>query len=639
MTSLSPYNVALRHQEQGAHTEALQCYELALKQGEQNAALFNNIGVTLEALGRPLDAIACYTQGLKLFPNEAPLYFNLAVCHQRQGNLCEALELYSRTIKLSPSLVRAHIHAGTIFFMNRQFKEAGHALLQAVRLSPDNADYRNNYGLALLGRGLYEQALEQVRIARRLDPSNAAANWTETLALPKIYPAEQDILKHRQCYRARLEALSRNIPLRTPAQIRSAVYGLGHLTNFHLPYQGLNDIDLQKQYGRLACRIMGSAFPQWSHRREMPKVKTQGRIRIGYVCSFMRNHTVGLFLKGWLQDRNRDDFTVYCYHLRRDSDNITAWFRRDADTYRELTGTLAGAAAQIAADALDVLVYTDIGMHATATQLAALRLAPVQCKAWGHPVTTGLPTMDYYLSSDMMEPAGAAKHYSEKLIRLPNLALNISVPDTHETPLSRQTFGLTENDFIFLSPHNLGKYLPQHDHLFPEIALRAPQAKFIFVEDYGDQVAANFKQRLEEAFERYGLAFGEHGRIISRMSTQAFSALNAMCDAYLDTPTWSGGRTTLEAIANDLPIVTVAGEFMRGRHAYAMLSRIGVHDSIAKDKGDYINIAARLASDSHWHARLAAKITARKTTLYGDQVFVDSLESFYKQLTARKVSA
>ena len=62
----------------------------------------------------------------------------------------------------------------------------------------------------------------------------------------------------------------------------------------------------------------------------------------------------------------------------------------------------------ILADAPHVIIYPEVGMDRVSAQLAAQRLAPVQCNAWGHPDTSGLPTLDYYLSSDLMEPPDGA---------------------------------------------------------------------------------------------------------------------------------------------------------------------------------------------------------------------------------------
>lgn len=72
---------------------------------------------------------------------------------------------------------------------------------------------------------------------------------------------------------------------------------------------------------------------------------------------------------------------------------------------------------------LDVLLYPELGMDPLTPQLAALRLAPVQVASWGHPETTGMPTIDHYLSAELFEAADSEEYYSERLVRLRILAV------------------------------------------------------------------------------------------------------------------------------------------------------------------------------------------------------------------------
>ena len=79
-------------------------------------------------------------------------------------------------------------------------------------------------------------------------------------------------------------------------------------------------------------------------------------------------------------------------------------------------------------DRLHLLIFTDIGMAPETTMLAALRLAPAQCATWGHPTTSGLSTVDYFLSSEWMEPADAQQHYSERLVLFPGIGISVDKP-------------------------------------------------------------------------------------------------------------------------------------------------------------------------------------------------------------------
>ena len=81
-----------------------------------------------------------------------------------------------------------------------------------------------------------------------------------------------------------------------------------------------------------------------------------------------------------------------------------------------------------------------------------------------------------------------------------------------------------------------------------------------------------------------------------------------------------------------VPVVTCPGRFMRGRHAFAMLTRMGLRQTIAKDIHDYCRIAVRLALDPEHYQAAKAGIEARRHKLYNDQVFMAALEQFYQDL-------
>ena len=134
-------------------------------------------------------------------------------------------------------------------------------------------------------------------------------------------------------------------------------------------------------------------------------------------------------------------------------------------------------------------------------KLASLRLAPVQATSWGHPTTSGLPSIDYFLSSELMEPPNADEHYTEHLIRLPNLSIYYTPPATPHFNLTRTDIGVRPNEVMYWCCQNLIKYLPQYDDIFPQIAEQVGDCRFVFIRyGYGTAVTAVFAEPLEGGF-------------------------------------------------------------------------------------------------------------------------------------------
>lgn len=109
-----------------------------------------------------------------------------------------------------------------------------------------------------------------------------------------------------------------------------------------------------------------------------------------------------------------------------------------------------------------------------------------------------------------------------------------------------------------------------------------------------------------------------------------------MGDVFLDSIGWSGCNTTLEAIACDLPVVTLPGPLMRGRHSMAFLEMMGLTDTIADSLDHYVEIAARLGSDAHWRKKIRARVAANKHKLYKDSKCITYLEEFLEKAALRQ---
>ena len=249
-------------------------------------------------------------------------------------------------------------------------------------------------------------------------------------------------------------------------------------------------------------------------------------------------------------------------------------------------------------------------MHSVTFALAALRLAPVQCAAWGHPTTTGHPTIDYYLSAAAMESADAASHYSERLVLLPGIGTQYA-PPAIPADADRARFALPEGKVLLLCPQSLFKVHPDNDSLLASVLAATRNTMLVLFEGRHPALTDRFMRRLQAAFAAQGVAIRERAIVLPGLAHPDYLRVNRLCDAMLDTLHWSGGNTSLDALACGLPIVTLPGALMRGRQTAGMLDVIGVPDLIAADRDDYLRIACRLADDAAVAQRTARAHCAR----------------------------
>jgi CRISPR-associated protein Csy1 len=215
--------------------------------------------------------------------------------------------------------------------------------------------------------------------------------------------------------------------------------------------------------------------------------------------------------------------------------------------------------------------------------LAALRLAPRQYAGWGHPVTTGHATIDAFISCTAMEPDGAAAHYAETLVKLPGIGTRYESPVVPDDA-SRDRFALPDDRTLLLCPQSLWKIHPDNDALFAELLHANPDALLVLFAGRHPAITDRFMHRLEREFAQHGVAVRERVRVLPQVAHDDYLRINLACDAMLDTLHWSGGNTSLDALACGLPIVTLPGAYMRGRQSAGMLKLIGVSELIARDR-------------------------------------------------------
>jgi protein O-GlcNAc transferase len=619
--------------EQAKLQEAVQSYRRALKLDANRAEIHNNLGLVLEWLGEPEQAIEQYQAAIRINPGFCDAYANLGGALKTQGKLCEAIESCSKALSINPAYARALLNLGNAYSELGQVEKGADYFRDAIRADPNMCEAHLNLGHVLREQGGKEEASVHFQQAIILKPKSLAARLGHCIGqIPLLQDSVEEIAQTRENYRQELTKLSEETDFSDPHVLSQATGLVGNCQPFYLAYQGENDRELQELYGKLIIRIQSACFPEWSKKRSMPAQKPGEPLRIGIVSGFYFLHSNWKIpIKGWVEKLNRNDFQLFGYYTGHRIDGETEKARSSFHSFTENIPSLEQWCDRISRDRLHVLIYPEIGMDPTTVRLASLRLAPIQCTSWGHPNTSGLPTIDYYLSSNLMEPPDGDDHYTEKLIRLPNLSICYEPPKVESAQAGRAEFGLDENRILFLCSQSLFKYLPQFDDVFPRIALEVGDCQFAFLSYVKSQMLGQrFTRRLESAFARFGLDCADYVKFLSHLDPPHYKALNETADVFLDSIGWSGCNSTLEALSCHLPVVTMPGRLMRGRHTHSILAMMGLEELEAHSLEEYVALASRLGGDSELRKSFSLKISQLKHLAYTDTECIRGLEQFLK---------
>ena len=378
-------------------------------------------------------------------------------------------------------------------------------------------------------------------------------------------------------------------------------------------YLGGNLVKEISLLGDFLHQQMGRFHPKFMEPMAPKEAAGDRKIRVGYISSNFCHQAVSYYMANRIFHADRQKFEIQVFSLEKRHDSMTDHIKAHCDRFTVFRDfrNLEALADSIKKSELDILVYADIGMDQITYQLGAMRLAPVQCVLVGHGVTTGLPTMEYYLSGDF-ESARAQKHYREKLVRLPNLGaaqLPPSFPAIGK--LSRQSFGLPEDAVLLVSCANGIKHGPERDVLLVEILQKAPRAVIVLKPFMNPSlVHPQWVQRVSAAAKKGGVE--DRLRIIPPLAEgKDLMEFLSLADIQLDTYPYGGWTTNMEAVYSGLALVTQEGEQARSRWGAHMLRALGIEAGIAKNEEEYVQQAVRLVNDDALRSQVREQIRAK----------------------------
>jgi protein O-GlcNAc transferase len=585
-------------------------------------------GTAAVQAGRMEEGIIALRRALELTPGLPGAHFNLGVAYRSLGNPHEALAAFRRAAELAPGFAEAHQSIGSVLREQRELEEAERSLRTALALKPDLPEALLELGHVHRGTGDWRAAIDAFRRAVSVDPGFARARWAATVAqIPAVDDADTDRDERRRAFAGELEALEAWF---ASARDPEALEAVAVQQPFYLAYHEVSNRELLARYGRLCASLM-QRWQQDAGLAPPPPTRNSrgadGRIRVGIVSGHLYYHSVwSALVRGWVQRLDRDRFELHLFHLsgRRDAETERAVSL--ATSFHQAKGGFEYWARFIHGSGMDVLIYPEIGMDPTTARLASMRLAPVQVTSWGHPETSGLPTIDHYLSAQAFEPPDAQAHYSEALEPLPGTGCWL--PRDADAARDAQPPQVPEAKVRMICAGTPFKYAAAHDALFVEIARRVPGGRLVFFRSFPEALSHRLERRLRAAFDRAGLAFDRHATFLPLQEGPAFRALLAASDLYLDTIGFSGFNTALQALNADLPVVTREGLFMRGRLASGTLRHIGLDELVAPSDAAYVELAVALANDAGRRQRMRERIREARGRLFEDDAPIRALEGF-----------
>jgi predicted O-linked N-acetylglucosamine transferase (SPINDLY family) len=547
------------------------------------AVLFN-FGTLLTDLNMLEQAAQAFERAVALNPDFFPAYINLGRVYERLGNVQAAVLQWDAITGRLPQVTGSHITHMTM------------ALNQMARV---------------LEQSQQDEATEKVlKMSLELDPQqrepaqHVIAARQRQCAWPTIQPGERATRQHL------LRGIS---PLSINAYTDDPAYQLA-LSWFY------NLRDIGEPVGEIITR-------HWAADTDRP----DGRIRIGYLSSDLREHAIGHLMYEVLGLHDRSKVEVYSYYcgIKADNDPIHQHYRADSDQFIDITGMDdVTAARRIADDGIQILIDVNGYTRDGRIKLLALRPAPVIVNWLGFPGTMGSPYHHYIVADDWIIPPESEKYYSEKVERLscyqPNNRLRTIAA---ETP-SRAHVGLPEDAFVYCCFNGTHKITRFTFDRWLEILQRVPNS-VLWLLSGAELSHVNLKTYAESK----GL---DPNRIIfaDKLANAHHLARYPLADLFLDTTPYGAHTTCSDALWMGVPVLTLSGRSFAARVCGSLVRSAGLPELVTESPRDYVDHAVALGHDRQRLNAYKARLKANRDTctLFDTAKLVRDMEGLYARM-------
>ncbi len=593
----------------GNSVKAADLINKAILNNPDNPDYYYNLGIVLSALGKWKDAIQAYRQTLCHKPDYFEALNNLGNILKEHNHAENATEIYKKALKLKPDCAEIWNNLGNVLKEQDQIEDAIEHYKKAIQIKPGYAEAWNNLGSAMFEQNRFKDAIEHYRHALKLKPDYAEA-WDNLGGVLEVIGEFKPAIE--SCRQA----------LKYKPDYNKAYSNLLYLLSYNVLCSPEQILEEHRNWNRIhGVKLKTHTF---SH---IKSTNSNKRLRIGYVSPDFRKHALSFFFEPILKNHNRNHVEVYCYSNVNKPDMVTERLKAMADEWcPTIEMSDYNVAQKIYDDKIDILI--DLAGHTAKNRLLIFtyKPAPIQVTYLGYCNTSGLKSMDYWITDTILHPENTVELAVEKIFRLqrcwicyqPPTDAQIKIPETNANSII--TFG---------SFNNLSKLSNKVIECWSLLLKEVSDSRLILKTL---QFADTFIQ------ERILTQFAQHGinrnRLTLLPNTPSYMAEYNKIDIALDTFPRTGGVTTADSLWMGVPVITMTGQRYIERQGASILNAIGLDELITSTPEEYITRAVTLAKDGIRRVELKSSLRARMidSPLCDGRDLAQALENTYRKM-------
>jgi predicted O-linked N-acetylglucosamine transferase (SPINDLY family) len=542
------------------------------------------------------------------------ILFNYSVALTEADKLDEAQQCLERAIALNADFMPAYINLG------RVYERKGSVGLAVMKWSAAIARMDAINGAAIAHK---TTALNQS--ARALEQANQDDSAEEMLRQSLDIDCHQrEVVQHlialrqRQCKWPIVEPSDR-------VSRKNFMEGISPLSVAAYTDDLLFQLAVAAHYNKLDVPAPRNAMFSWPR-----AAKKDGRLRIGYLSSDLREHAVGYLMTEVLGLHNREQVEVFAYYCGPEShDSLHDHFKKTTDHFVPISHLDDEAAARrIASDGIHILVDLNGYTREARLHVVAQRPAPIIVNWLGFPGSMGSPYHHYIVADDWIIPEEHEMFFSEKVLRLPCYQPNNRNRKLSEQPVSRQSAGLPEDAMVYCCFNGVHKINRFTFERWLTILERVPNSVLWLLSS---------SEGVDERLRTYAV---DHGigaeRIVfaNKIANPYHLARYPLADLFLDTTPYGAHTTASDALWMGVPVLTLSGRSFASRVCGSLVRSAGLPDLVTESAEEFVDRAVAFGLDRASLTAYRERLRAGRdsSVLFDMPLLVRKLEELYRQM-------
>jgi protein O-GlcNAc transferase len=514
---------------------------------------------------------------------EAKKLFEEGIKSYQEKKFSLAEKKFEEALKHSPDRVSIIENLATVYFFNNKYSQSVHLLNKLVELGNDSLKIFNLKFKVLEKLGEIKKLkshIEENFHSKKLDQRYIII---KNFLYPNFFEDQSDIDKTKKEFSKSLDDLKSvdDIKLTVDQDIIDPPV-------FNLSYDQYESLELNKKIVNLYRKF----YPELNKR--FIQKKNNKKFKIGFISEFFTNHTVGKLFKGIIFELDKSKFDVCVFHSENTKKNPIFFEFMASEINLGIKNIILPKKFDekiklINKENLDIVFFPDVGMSTEFYYLSFIRFAKSQFTSWGHGITTGNDTIDYFLSSKLLETKNVNKKYSEKVIMSEYLPMFFYKPKVLKV-LSKEDL-VKKN--IYLCSQNLMKVHPHFDEIINKILKKDKKARIIFIKDKNEILS----KKLFERFKKSISSDCERINFLGKLGVDDYINLCGSASVQLDTLYFGAGNSFHESMLYGTPTVTLPLDNLKSRIVYAAYKQMKISNPpIVNNIDEYVEKAVKLAN-------------------------------------------